>query len=142
MCVNYAPIQRQVLRDIFGVEPPAGDWKAEAWPDYPAPIVRVADSGAREAVMGSFSMVPKGRIPPGVRYYPTANARIETIGQALEGGAALPDPRDGVLRAKLGDGQSCEMEDRLAWRRTFRHRRTVARLARRRRQLYDAHAQR
>ncbi|WP_454734330.1 SOS response-associated peptidase [Cupriavidus pauculus] len=81
MCVNYAPIQRQVLRDIFGVEPPAGDWKAEAWPDYAAPIVRTAEDGAREAVVGSFSMVPKGRIPPGVRYYPTANARIETIGK-------------------------------------------------------------
>ncbi|MBY4734010.1 SOS response-associated peptidase family protein [Cupriavidus pauculus] len=81
MCVNYAPIQRQVLQDIFGVEPPAADWKPEAWPDYPAPIVRTAEDGAREAVMGSFSMVPKGRIPPGVRYYPTANARIETIGK-------------------------------------------------------------
>lgn len=87
MCVNYAPVQRQVLRDIFGVEPPAGEWKAEAWPDYPAPIIRRSESGilrdgvdiGREAVLGSFSMVPKGRMPPGVRYYPTANARVETI---------------------------------------------------------------
>src|SRR5262249_37177198 len=27
------------------------------------------------------SMVPKAKIAPGVRYFPTANARIETIGQ-------------------------------------------------------------
>ncbi|GMG90641.1 hypothetical protein Cmtc_18610 [Cupriavidus sp. TKC] len=81
MCVNYAPVQRQVLRDVFGVEPPAGEWKAEAWPDYAAPIIRAAADGSREAVLGSFSMVPKGKIPPGVRYYPTANARTETIGK-------------------------------------------------------------
>ncbi len=81
MCVNYAPVQRQVLRDIFGVEPPPGEWKAEAWPDYAAPIIRSTPDGGREAVLGSFSMVPKRTIPPGVRYYPTANARMETIGK-------------------------------------------------------------
>ena len=81
MCVNYAPAQRQVLRDVFGVEPPAGEWKADALPDYPAPIIRAAQDGSREAVLGSFSMVPKTKIPPGVRYYPTTNARMETIGK-------------------------------------------------------------
>jgi len=68
MCVNYAPVQRQVLRDVFGVEPPPAEWRAEAWPDYLAPIVRADENGKREAVMGSFSMVPKAKIPPGVRY--------------------------------------------------------------------------
>lgn len=82
MCVNYAPARRQLLRDIFGVEPPAGEWKAEAWPDYAAPIVRAShDHGALEAVVASFSMVPRSRLAPGVRYFPTANARVETIGQ-------------------------------------------------------------
>lgn len=81
MCVNYAPVQRQVLRDVFGVEPPPAEWRAEAWPDYLAPIVRADENGKREAVMASFSMVPKAQIPPGVRYYPTANARAETIGK-------------------------------------------------------------
>jgi len=81
MCVNYTPVQRQMLRDVFGVEPPPGEWRSEAWPDYAAPIIRATESGEREAVLGSFSMVPKGKIPPGVRYYPTANARSETIGK-------------------------------------------------------------
>lgn len=81
MCVNYAPVQHQLLRDVFGVEPPTAEWRADAWPDYPAPIVRASADGGREAVMGSFSMVPKARIPQGVRYYPTANARTETIGK-------------------------------------------------------------
>ncbi|QWE97975.1 MULTISPECIES: SOS response-associated peptidase [unclassified Cupriavidus] len=82
MCVNYAPVQRQILRDIFGVEPPPGEWRSEAWPDYPAPIIRRAnDSDAWESVLASFSMVPKKAIPSGTRYFPTANARVETIGQ-------------------------------------------------------------
>lgn len=81
MCVNYAPVQRQLLRDVFGVEPPDAEWRADAWPDYAAPIVRATADGTREAVMGSFSMVPRARIPEGVRYYPTANARTETIGK-------------------------------------------------------------
>lgn len=74
-------VQRQLLHDVFGVEPPEDEWRADAWPDYAAPIVRAAADGSREAVMGSFSMVPKGKIPPGVRYFPTANARTETIGK-------------------------------------------------------------
>ncbi len=53
MCVNYAPVQQQMLRDVFGVETPAGEWRSEAWPDYPAPIIRVTESGDREAVLGS-----------------------------------------------------------------------------------------
>lgn len=82
MCVNYAPVQRQVLRDVFGVEPPAEEWRADAWPDYLAPIVRRSETGnERECLLASFSMVPKGKIPPGVRYFPTANARTETIGK-------------------------------------------------------------
>lgn len=82
MCVNYAPVQRQILRDVFGVEPPPGEWRAEAWPDYAAPIIRrAANSGAWEAVLASFSMVPKKAIPQGTRYFPTANARVETIGK-------------------------------------------------------------
>jgi hypothetical protein len=40
MCTNYAPVQRQLLRDVFGVEPPLAEWKPETWPDYAAPIVR------------------------------------------------------------------------------------------------------
>lgn len=88
MCVNYVPVQRQLIRDVFGIEPPSGEWKTEAWPDYAAPIVRRAESEivrdgmdfGRECILGSFSMVPKAKIAPGGRYFPTANARTETIG--------------------------------------------------------------
>lgn len=82
MCVNYAPVQRRILREIFGVEPPPGLYPSETWPDYAAPIVRQrTEADAWESVLASFSMVPKATIPPGTRYFPTANARVETIGK-------------------------------------------------------------
>ncbi|WP_042886273.1 hypothetical protein [Cupriavidus necator] len=58
MCTNYAPIYRQVLRDIFGVEPPAAEWKAETWQDYAAPIVRVDPNGRRNSILGTFGLTP------------------------------------------------------------------------------------
>lgn len=77
--MNYAPVQRQVLRDIFGVEPPPSEWKPETGPKYAAPIIRRAESGiirngvdiGRECVIGLFGMVPQ---------LTTTNARVETIG--------------------------------------------------------------
>ncbi|PZX32076.1 putative SOS response-associated peptidase YedK [Cupriavidus phytorum] len=81
MCTNYAPVQRQILREIFGVEPPPADWKPETWPDYAAPIVRADGAGRRDSVLASFGLVPRSRIPPGVRPYDTMNARSETVGE-------------------------------------------------------------
>lgn len=81
MCVSYAPVQRLLLRDVFGVEPPLDDWKLETWPDYAAPIIRADASGQRESMLATFGMVPKSKIPTGVRKYDTCNARSETVGE-------------------------------------------------------------
>lgn len=51
ICSGYAPSVRcQLLRDVFGVDPPPSEWKPEAWPDYAAPIVRPDSDGRRESV--------------------------------------------------------------------------------------------
>lgn len=81
MCNNYIPVQAQLLRDVYGVEPPAEAYPPETWPDYMAPIVRHTADGERQAVLGNFGMMPKSRIPPGVRPYDTTNARSETVGE-------------------------------------------------------------
>ncbi|MCY1271592.1 SOS response associated peptidase (SRAP) [compost metagenome] len=81
MCTNYAPVQRQILRDIFGVEPPPAEWKPETWPDYAAPIVRADGDGRRDSVLATFGLVPRSRIPQGVRPFDTMNARSETVGE-------------------------------------------------------------
>jgi putative SOS response-associated peptidase YedK len=58
-----------------------GFWKAETWKDYGAPLVRHSGDGRREGVLASYGMVPRKRIPPGVRPFDTMNARAETVGQ-------------------------------------------------------------
>ncbi|WP_342051192.1 MULTISPECIES: SOS response-associated peptidase [unclassified Cupriavidus] len=81
MCTNYAPVQRRILREIFGVEPPPDLFRAETYPDYAAPIVRQRSDGSRESVLATFGMVPRKRTPPGARRYDTTNARSETVGE-------------------------------------------------------------
>jgi len=81
MCTNYTPVQRQILRDIFGVEPPPAAWKPETWPDYAAPIVRADGDGRRESLLATFGLIPRSRIPQGVRPFDTMNARSETVGE-------------------------------------------------------------
>lgn len=81
MCNNYVPVQAQLLRDVYGVTPPETDYPPETWPDYLAPIVRRGADGEREAVIANFGLVPKDRIPDGVRPFDTTNARSETVGE-------------------------------------------------------------
>lgn len=59
MCTNYAPVQRQILREIFGVEPPQAEWRPETWPDYAAPIVRADGDGRKDSVLATFGLVPR-----------------------------------------------------------------------------------
>ena len=67
---------------VYGVEPPPLDYPPETWPDYAAPIiVGAGGDGARQALVGTFGMVPKTRIPPGVAKFDTTNARSETVGE-------------------------------------------------------------
>ncbi|KQV79935.1 hypothetical protein ASD15_18215 [Massilia sp. Root351] len=58
-----------------------GRWKPETWKDYGAPVVRRNSSGHREGMLATYGMVPRHRIPAGVRPFDTMNARSETVGQ-------------------------------------------------------------
>ncbi len=78
MCSNYTPSSRASLVRHFGVEAPADDWKAETYPGYLAPIIRLADdnSGQTESVAACFGMVPHWADLKLSRH--TYNARSET----------------------------------------------------------------
>lgn len=84
MCVNFRPPDPELLDAVMGVIIDLhedGFWKAETWKDYVAPIVRRGADGGREGVLASYGMVPRKRIPAGVRPFDTMNARAETVGQ-------------------------------------------------------------
>lgn len=87
----------------------AGDWRDDVYKDYFAPIIR-RDGDGRRSDLASFGMVPRERIPQGVKVFDTMSARAETVGEAqlqrrLEETAALPDSGACILRAELRDGE-------------------------------------
>jgi len=100
MCNNYLPVQAQLLRDVYGVEPPAEAYPPETWPDYMAPIVRHTAASERQAVLGNFGMMPKSRIPQGVRPYDTTNARSETVGEKRTFSASWKAGRTALVPAQ------------------------------------------
>ncbi|MYM65420.1 DUF159 family protein [Pseudoduganella sp. FT55W] len=84
MCVNFRPPDPEMLDAVMGVIidlHDTGFWKTETWKDYGAPIVRRGADGQREGVLASYGIVPRKRIPAGVKPFDTMNARAETVGQ-------------------------------------------------------------
>lgn len=82
MCVNYLPVSRNTLEQIF--EAPAqaqASWPEETYQDYLAPIILPGEAGRRISVVASYGMVPKSQLPGGAKHYATMNARAETVGQ-------------------------------------------------------------
>ncbi len=81
MCVNFVPPTQQQIKTYFStalaIEHEA--WPAETWQDYAAPVITAGEQ-ARRALVGSYGMIPKRRLPEGVRYS-TMNARSETLGE-------------------------------------------------------------
>jgi hypothetical protein len=62
MCSNYHPAMPGKLRFHFGVAHPDSEFKAESYPGYMAPMIRLprADSvpGDRACTLAMFGMVP------------------------------------------------------------------------------------
>ena len=80
MCTNYAAARRRIFEKYYGALPPADDWRDEIYQDYPAPLLRRASDGSREARLATFGMVPKAKASQDARRYTTMNARAETLG--------------------------------------------------------------
>jgi putative SOS response-associated peptidase YedK len=95
MCSNYrAPSDMDRMQRFFAIaldQPPP---QAETWPLYRAPVVRRADDGGREAVLGQFGLLPHWAKDASLGRS-TYNARSETA-------AAKPSFRDAWRR-----GQRC-----------------------------------
>ena len=80
MCTSYKVGDVKVF-DAFSDFPlPLFDFKPEIYKDYAAPILRrAADGFSTDAA--TFGMVPRKRIPPGVKVFDTMNARAESVGE-------------------------------------------------------------
>ncbi len=80
MCTNYRVPDRQLFGAKYGVEAPTAEWREEVYKDYFALIIR-RDGEGRRSDLASFGMVPREKIPQGVKVFDTMNARAETVGE-------------------------------------------------------------
>jgi putative SOS response-associated peptidase YedK len=80
MCTSYEPNPHERFDAYRAFKAPAFDYKGEIYKDYVAPIFRRGDSGWRTDP-ASFGLVPRKRIPPGVRPFDTMNARAESVAE-------------------------------------------------------------
>lgn len=81
MCSNYHPATPGKLQHHFGVAAPDSDFKAETYPGYMAPMIRLprpdAGPGDRACALAMFGMVPHWAETKLARQ--TYNARTETV---------------------------------------------------------------
>lgn len=81
MCANYIPSTHDQLRQHFQVAPPDSEYKAESFPGYMSPLIRLprpdALTGDRACALGMFGMVPHWAEEKLARQ--TYNARAETV---------------------------------------------------------------
>jgi len=80
MCTSYKVGDIKIF-EAFSEFPALGlDFKPEIYKDYGAPIFRrTIDGLVTDAA--TFGMVPRRKIPPGVKVFDTMNARAESIGE-------------------------------------------------------------
>lgn len=81
MCTSYESNNPKEPFDVFSLFPqPDFDYRPEIYKDYFAPIFRrVTDGFSTDPA--TFGIVPRKRIPPGVKVFDTMNARTESIGE-------------------------------------------------------------
>jgi putative SOS response-associated peptidase YedK len=81
MCVNYKPTPKSEITTLTGADTSATpDWPDETWQDYAAPVVRAGLEGEPELIVGTYGMMPRRKLQPGLQIS-TMNARAETIGE-------------------------------------------------------------
>jgi putative SOS response-associated peptidase YedK len=126
MCTNYAPVQPQVLRDVFLVAPPEGAvWDSHVYRDQSSPILLHDDDGGRACVMGSFGMVPYARIraqtPEGekVRNFDTMNAKSETVHERSTYKGAWRDCQFCLIPASSFHEPNYEAGPKCVWHRIW-----------------------
>ena len=89
MCSHFEAIARSdMMRQYFAVDNPIEPYKADVWPNYPAPFIRkhpLVDVGdeavpAREALVGRFGLIPHWAKDDKIARH-TYNARTETVAE-------------------------------------------------------------
>jgi putative SOS response-associated peptidase YedK len=80
MCTSYKVGDIKIFEAFSDFPTARFEFKPEVYKDYAAPIFRRGADGF-STDPATFAMVPRKRIPPGVKVFDTMNARAESVGE-------------------------------------------------------------
>lgn len=99
MCSNFEPIKIQRagwVKETFGCELPADDWRPETFPTYAAPFVYF-ENGQTKCDLASFGLVPHWAADKKKFGLKTYNARSETVAEKSSYRSAWKERRFGLV---------------------------------------------
>ena len=98
MCTNFTPTKKnQWVKEHLGVELPADDYPAEAYPGYLAPlVVKSHNSGRMACGLARFGLIPSWAKDDKISRH-TYNARTETVAEKPSYRAAWKQRRYGIV---------------------------------------------
>lgn len=118
MCSNFQPINKHHadwVKQHFGCTLPNAEWRAEAYPTYPAPFVYL-DNGKPRCELAQFGLVPHWATDKkkfGLRTY---NARSETVQEKPSYRAAWKEGRFGLALVESFYEPNWETGKAVRWR--------------------------
>ncbi|WP_408370354.1 MULTISPECIES: SOS response-associated peptidase family protein [unclassified Paraburkholderia] len=131
MCTSYEAPGKTEFETFRLFPEPSFDYRSDIYKDYAAPILRRV-AGQLSTDAASFGMIPRERIPPGVKVFDTMNARSETVGQKRSFSGAWNRLQLALVPCRRFYEPSYETGKPVRWRikpgrrRRLRYRRPVA----------------
>lgn len=118
MCSNFEPIKPQHanwVTENFGCDLPTSDWRAEAYPTYPAPFIYL-DNGDPKCELAQFGLVPHWATDKKKFGLHTYNARSETVHEKPSYRSAWKERRFGLVLAESFYEPNWETGKAVRWR--------------------------
>ena len=118
MCSNFQPIKKthnEWVKQHFDCDLPNSEWRAEAYPTYPAPFVYL-DEGKPRCELAQFGLVPHWATDKkkfGLRTY---NARSETVAEKPSYRSAWKERRFGLVLMESFYEPNWETGNAVRWR--------------------------
>jgi len=118
MCSNFQPITNHHsdwVKQHFNCDLPNSDWRAEAYPTYPAPFIYL-ENGQPRCELAQFGLVPHWATDKKKFGLKTYNARSETVHEKPSYRSAWKERRFGLALAESFYEPNWETGKAVRWR--------------------------
>jgi putative SOS response-associated peptidase YedK len=118
MCSNFQPIKNHHsdwVKQQFSCDLPNSEWRAEAYPTYPAPFIYL-ENGQPRCELAQFGLVPHWATDKKKFGLKTYNARSETVHEKPSYRSAWKERRYGLVLAESFYEPNWETGKAVRWR--------------------------